>query len=167
MLKKNGDLEWPESLLGGAFKEGRERINTLMHTAHRSVASGKNPDPATLNDLQDQFRLIRETLDNNVSELKPDEYIEAKNYLRQIGSTITALKDPGIGKQFNEDLKPKAANVHDLVKYMRDKGLIFDSAVTDQDQAAYVALYHALAAFDVGMERNTGGRGGLENTDSK
>jgi hypothetical protein len=168
MLKKNGDLEWPESLLGGAFKEGRERINTLIHTAHRSVASGKNPDPATLNDLQDQFRLLRDTLDNNVSELKPDEYIEAKNFLRQIGSTITALKDPDIGKQFNDDLKPKARSVHDLVKYMRDKGLMFAPAVTDQDQAAYVALYHALAAFDAGMERNTGGgRGGLENTDNK
>jgi hypothetical protein len=168
LLKKNGDLEWPESLLGGAFKEGRERINALIHTAHRSVASGKNPDAATLNDLQDQYRKLRETLDNNVSELKPDEYIEAKNYLRQIANTITALKDPNIGKQFSDDWKPKASSVHDLVKHMREKGLLFAPAVTDQDQAAYVALYHALAAFDAGMERNTGGnRSGLENVDNK
>jgi hypothetical protein len=166
LLKKNGDLEWPESLLGGAFKEGRERINALIHTAHRSVASGKNPDAATLSDLQDQYRKMRETLDNNVSDLKPDEYIEAKNYLRQIANTITALKDPNVSKQFNDDWKPKANSVHELVKHMREKGLLFAPAVTDQDQAAYVALYHALAAFDAGIERNTGGsRGGPENGD--
>jgi hypothetical protein len=168
LLKNGADLDWPESLLGGAFKEGRERINSLMHTAYKSVASGNNPDPATLNDLQDQYRKQRETLENNVSDLKPDEYIEAQRFLREVGQTITALKDPNIGKQFNDDWKPKARNVAELVKHMREKGLMFAPA-TEKDQPAYVALYHALAAFDAGMPRGISGSSGnnSDNADNK
>src|SRR5262249_8198654 len=40
LLKNKGELEWPESLLGSAFKESREQLNTLMQGAYRSVDSG-------------------------------------------------------------------------------------------------------------------------------
>jgi RNA polymerase sigma factor (sigma-70 family) len=102
VLKYGGILAWPKLLQGLAFKESRERINELMRTAYRTVASGNNPDAATLNDLQVQHRKMRETLDNNVANLTPEEFIEANKYLRQIANTISALKDPNIGKQFNE-----------------------------------------------------------------
>jgi chromosome segregation ATPase len=94
LLKEN----WPKSLLGGAFKESRDRIDTLMQTVNRSVASGKKPDAATLNDLGVEYRKMRETLDNNLPNLTPDEYIEANKFLRRMGNTIRALKDPNIGK---------------------------------------------------------------------
>ncbi len=105
-LKISGDLVWPEALLLEAFKECRERINALMRTAYRNAASGKNPDTATLNDLQDQHRKMRKTLDNNVANLTPEEFIEANQYLRRIRNTISALKDLNIGKQFNEKGRP-------------------------------------------------------------
>jgi hypothetical protein len=159
LLKNKGELDWPESLQSSDFKESREQINTLMHRAYKSVDSGNNPDPATLNDLQAQYRKMRDILKNNASKLKPDEYIEAKRYLEQIGQTLTALQDPNIGHQFSGDWKPtKARFVHELVQHMREKGLLFAPAA-EEDQAAYVSLYHALAAFDAGLTRLARGNG--------
>ncbi|HEY7329924.1 MAG TPA: hypothetical protein VH592_19975 [Gemmataceae bacterium] len=153
LLKNKGELDWPEALQGSVFKEGREQINALIQRAYRSVDSGNAPDPATLNDLQAQFRKLRETLRNNVSDLKPDEFIEAQRYVNEVGQTVKGLQDPNVVHQFSDDWKPKKARfVHELVQHMRDKGLLFAPA-SDDDQAAYIALYHALAAFDAGMTR--------------
>ncbi len=165
LLKNKGALDWPEPLLGSAFKESREQLNALMQRAYRSVDSGNNPDPATLNDLQAHYRKMRDILENNVSVLKPDEYIEAKRYLKEVGHTITALQDPNIGHQFSGDWKPtKAKFVHELVQHMREKGLLFAPAA-EEDQAAYISLYHALAAFDGGMTRVV--RGNAEAPENK
>ncbi len=159
LLKNKGDLDWPEALQGSAFKDSREQINSLMQRAYKSVDSGNNPDPATLNDLQAQYRKLSELLRNNVSELKPDEYIEAKRYLNEVNQTIRGLQDPNVIRQFSEDWKPrKARTVAELVQHMREKGLLFAPA-SEADQAAYVALYHSLAAFDAGMTRVAGLRG--------
>jgi hypothetical protein len=162
LLKNKGESEWPESLQGSAFQESREQLHTFMHRAYRSVASGDNPDPDTLNHLLAQFRKMRATLKDNVGDLKPDEYIEARRYLDDLGQTITALQEPSIGKQFNEDWKPKAREVAELVKHMREKGLMFAPA-TEKDQPAYVALYHALAAFDAALGRVVRGARGNPN----
>lgn len=152
LLKDNGNLEWPESLQGGVYKETRERLNALMKQAYKSVSNGNNPGDATLNDLQDNYRKMQATLLANVEKLTPDEYIEARRYMGDVSATITALQDPNVVNLFNDNGKAKSNNVAELVRYMRDKGLQFAPATT-KDQAAYVALYHALAAFDAGLPR--------------
>ncbi|MHB1422763.1 MAG: hypothetical protein ACYC3I_06115 [Gemmataceae bacterium] len=163
LLKNKGELDWPEPLQGGIFKDSRESINSLMRTAFNSVNSGNNPDAATLNDLQTQYKKMREALTNNVDRLKPDEYFEAGRYLEEVKQNIKGLQDPNIGHQFNEDWKPtKARNVAELVRHMREKGLQFAPASED-DQPAYMSLYHALAAFDAGIPRVASTTSGGDN----
>jgi hypothetical protein len=152
LIKKGADLDWPEALLEGTFKDERERMNSLLQTAYKAVSSGNNPDNPTLNDLQDQYRKLRQTLENHVADLKPGDYIEAKKFVKELGNAVTALKDPNVGHQFNDDWKPKADDVAGLVKHMREKGLRFAPA-TEKDLAAYQVLYNALATFDAGMAR--------------
>ncbi len=169
LLKNQGELEWPESLTGEAFKESRKQLNALMQGAYRRVESGHNPDAATLNNLLAEFRKMRDTLKSNVSELKPDEFIEAQRYLTEVSQTIKGLQDPHIVRLFSDDWKPtKARSVTELVKHMRDKGLLFAPA-TEKDQAAYVALYHALAAFDAGIGSRVvnGNSGSPDNAGNK
>jgi hypothetical protein len=116
-----------------------------------------------LNDLQAQYRKLREVLQNNVSELKPSEYIEAQRYLNEVGQTIKGLQNPNVVHQISDDWKPrKARSVHDLVQHMSEKGLLFAPA-SEEDRAAYIALYHALAAFDAGMTRIARGSSDGEN----
>lgn len=153
LLKNKGELDWPESLQGSAFKESREQIDALMRQAYKSLDLGNNPHSATLNDLLAQFRKMRNTLQSHVSEMKPDEYIESQRCLAAIGQTIKGLQDPNVGQQFRGEWRPtKARSVAELVLHMRDKGLLFAPA-SARDEAAYVALYHALAAFDAGVGR--------------
>jgi hypothetical protein len=155
LKREGGELDWPEALQGSAFKDSREQINSLMRRAYKSVSSGSNPDPGTLSDLQTQYRKLRQMVDNNVEELKPNEYIEAKRYLDEIGQTVKGLEDPNVGRQFNE--KVTSRDVADLVHHMHEKGLMFGPAAGG-DEAAYMALYHALVTFDAGMIRPTANR---------
>ena len=55
-----------------------------------------------------------------VSSLTPDQYIEAKRYLRLLANSITALKDRN-GPVTSTD-RPKSKNVAELVKFMAEKG---------------------------------------------
>jgi hypothetical protein len=167
LLKDNGNLDWPESLQGEMFKEPRERINALMKRAYQSVTSGNNPSDATLADLVVIFHKLQAILNANVKELSPDLYIEASRYLGNVKDTITALQDPNVVNQFNSNWAIKAGNVAQMVDFMREKGLRFAPA-TQKDEAAYVALYHALASFDAALPRvASASRGNVENADNK
>jgi hypothetical protein len=153
MLKNQGELNWPESLQGPSFKATREQISSLMQRAYRSVDSANNPDAVTLNDLLAQYRKLRGLLASNVIELRPDEYVEAQRFVTELSRTIKELQDPNVVRQFSDEWRPtKARSVAELVNHMRNKGLLFAPA-SQSDLPSYMALYHALAAFDAGLER--------------
>jgi Spy/CpxP family protein refolding chaperone len=159
--RNNVDLQWPLSLRRDMFKNGREEINSLMQTAYKSAKGGSKPDPATIRDLRHHYQKLKETLDGNVSQLTPDEYIEANRYLGYVDKTITALKSPNVVHFFDGSWDPtKAHNVAELVQFMREQGLWFAEA-RPTDYQAYRALYYALASFDRGMQRLPR-EGGLE-----
>ena len=166
LIKDNANLDWPESLMHGEFKESRERMNSLMKEAYKSVSSGSPPSDATLNDLLDDYREMQKILVANVANLSPNLYIEANRYLGEIKSTIAALKDPNVANQFNKNWEAHARNVPELVQFMREKGLRFAPA-SQKDRAAYVALHHALTEFDAGLPRVVSSRGSADNPDNK
>jgi hypothetical protein len=152
LLKDGGNLQWPLPLQNEVFKEYRENLNALMQRAYKSVASGSNPDDATISDLRANLRNLQAALLANVDRLSPDEYIKANRYLRYVKNTIGALKDPNVLNFFNKNWAANARNVNELVQFMREKGLWFAPA-TPKDESAYVSLYYALASFDKGMQR--------------
>ena len=97
----------------------------------------------------------------SIAALSPDQYVEARRYVRLLGNTITALKDHNVVNIINGTWALKVKNVAELVQHMRDKGLWFAPA-TLGDEPAYTVLYYALAAFDAGMPRaaSTGSNSG-------
>jgi len=151
LLKDNGALQWPQSLQGEAFKEAREDLSRQMKHAVNTVQVNRAPDESTVSDLQADLKKLSETLETSVSSMSPDEYIEAKRYLRLLSNGVTALKDRNISNILN-NWTAKGKTVAELVKFMAEKGLWFAPA-TPSDEPAYVALYHAMAAFDAGMPR--------------
>ncbi|HTU21642.1 MAG TPA: hypothetical protein VMG10_26635, partial [Gemmataceae bacterium] len=154
LLKDNGCLQWPKPLQQGAFKEARARLNTLMQFAFNNVSAGSTLDSSTLSDLRVHYRKLKDTLDANVGRMSPEEYIEAARYLRDVKNTITALKHPNVIAQLNGNWKTKVRDVAQLVRFMGEKNLRFAPAAP-KDQASYVALYQALAAFDAALPRPT------------
>jgi hypothetical protein len=166
LLKDNGNLQWPQGLQGEAFKDAREDINRRLKQAVQTVTAGnKSPDESTLADLQADLKRMNETVDNSVNVISPDQYIEAKRYLSQVGNALTALRDRNVSNYFNENWRPRGKTVAELVKFMADRGLWFAPAAPG-DESAYLALYHALAAFDAGMPR-LATSGGANNADNK
>ena len=159
LLKDSGNLQWPQALQGEAFKETREDLSRRMRQAVQTITAGnKSPDESTLADMQADLKRLNETADASVNVLSPDQYIEAKRYLNQVGNAMTALRDRNVSNYFNDNWRLRGRTVAELVKFMADKGLWFAPAAPG-DEPAYQALYYALAAFDAGMPRlatNTG-----------
>jgi len=159
LLKDSGNLQWPQALQGEAFRESREDLNRRMKQAVQTVTAGnKSPDQSTLADIQADLKRLNETADASVNVISPDQYIEAKRYLNQVGNAVTALRDRNVSNYFNDNWRLRGRTVAELVKFMADKGLWFAPAAPG-DEPAYQALYYALAAFDAGMPRlatNTG-----------
>ena len=159
LLKDSGNLQWPQALQGEAFRESREDLNRRMKQAVQTVTAGnKSPDQSTLADIQADLKRLNETADASVNVISPDQYIEAKRYLNQVGNAVTALRDRNVSNYFNDNWRLRGRTVAELVKFMADKGLWFAPAAPG-DEPAYQALYYAHAAFDAGMPRlatNTG-----------
>ncbi len=165
LLKEQGNLQWPQPLQGQDFKEARENLTRRLKRAVDTVSVGnKTPDPGTLNDLDAALKNLNDTLDASVSNLSLDQYTEAKRYLRLVGNTVTALKARDVSNYFNGNWTAKGKNVAELVKFMSEKGLWFAPS-TPSDEPSYLALYHALAAYDAATARGagSGGEGGNDN----
>jgi Tfp pilus assembly protein PilF len=123
-----------------------------MKLAYKSALSGEIPNDTVRRRLRDNLRKMETTLRDDVGRLTPEEYIESHRYLRQVKNAIAAMENAGAIQLLNDGLKVKSRNVADLVRFLRERDLSFAPA-TPRDEAAYVALYHALAAFDAGMPR--------------
>jgi hypothetical protein len=159
LLKDNGNLQWPHPLTGEIFKDAREELSRRMKQAVQTVTAGnKSPDESTLADMQADLRRLNEMVDASVSSLSLDQYTEAKRYLRQVANAVTALRDRNVSNYFNDNWRLRGRTVAELVKFMADKGLWFAPA-TPGDEPSYLALYHALAAFDAGLPRVASGTG--------
>lgn len=152
LLKNKGKLQWPLPLQGDAFKESREGLNRNIQDAVNTVSSGNDtPPPNVLKDLKEDLKKLNDNVDAGVSTLSPDQWIEARRYLRKLNDAVTALENGSAANVLNNKWSAQGVkNVAELVKYMRENGLRFGEAAP-RDEAAYTALYHALAAFDAGL----------------
>jgi hypothetical protein len=167
LLKDNGNLQWPQPLSGEAFKGPRDHISRRMKHAVGTARLNRGAEESALSDMQADLRRLNEKLEAGVDRMSPDEYIEAKRYLTLLGQAVTALRDRNVSNYLNGDWRPRGRNVAELVQFMADRGLWFAPA-TPGDEPAYLALYHALAAFDAGMTRPaTSGHGGTESANGE
>jgi hypothetical protein len=147
LLKDKGNLKWPTGLQKDAFKENRVRVNALVKTAYQDLMSGRAPAASTLADLQTNLVKLEVSLDSQLDDFTNAQFIEAARYLRHLNNTLSALRNPEAARSFRAVPKSHARNVADLVKFLREKKLEFAPAGPGE-AAAYVALYHALAAYD-------------------
>jgi hypothetical protein len=151
MLKNEGKLSWPLALSTvspqGEVKELREDINSLLPKAINEATNGKvNTDE--LERLQHAVDRLQQILTNNVRDVPPGQYGEARHFLNNLDDGLKVLKQPDAGLYFTPRYNAKGKTISDLVKHMTDQGLTFAPAVSG-DEAAYVALHRLLAAYNV------------------
>jgi hypothetical protein len=161
LLKDDGKLQWPLPLEGSEFADSRDHMNKLIADAVNVAKFGNAVDPGKIKDMRAEMGRLNASLLNDINEMSPSQYIEAKRYLNLLEDAVWALQDPKAGNYFNQNWLAKGKNVAELVKYMSEKGLRFAPA-TPGDADAYRALYHALQAFDANMASVASGSRGRE-----
>lgn len=147
LLKNEGRLTWPVVLRGPQYKEERDVLNDLTPAAYDQAVSGKS-DPGTLESMTAAVRRLGNKLRDNIKDLTPTEYSEGRRFLNNYEDALALLRQPSAGDYFTQKA-PKGKNIADLVQHMSKKGLVFAPAVSG-DEAAYLALQRALAAYDAG-----------------
>jgi len=156
LLKNGSKLSWPDALSGPEFKDDRERVASLLGDAVKQAEFNGRVDPGITRDLSKTTDGIGKQLKKNVDQTDVNSYIDAKQFLNNLDSSITTLKQQDVGKYFSGqyDLS-KAKNVGELVTYMSDKGLTFTNTVPG-DESAYNALYQAMANYDTALQATAG-----------
>jgi hypothetical protein len=147
LLRDSARLNWPVALSGPEFKEPRERTSSLVQEAAKQAEFNNQVDPGVLRQLRDDASRMRAQLRRNGVNLPPDDYIEGKNFLDNLDSAITALRQPDVGNFFTGRYAPKGKTVQELIRYMTQQGLRFAPAVPGEE-AQYLAIYQALLAYD-------------------
>jgi hypothetical protein len=150
MLKNDGKLNWPLPLQDSQFDELRKKLSSKLMVA---VAELKNKDlqASTVRDVNAYYRALLDKLNNSADELSPSQYIEAKRFLNNLGDAVRALSDPRVANYFDNTWTAKGKNVAELVQHLTREGLQFAPAAPG-DEAAYTALFHAMRAFDAGLQ---------------
>jgi hypothetical protein len=153
LLKNEGKLSWPLALRdmqpAGESKELRDQLQTLAKVAFDKAKEGQ-VDPGTVREMEATADRLNKLLVRNVGDMPFAQYSEAKRYLNQLHDGLKALKEPNAADFANGRFKLKGNTVADLVEYMTRNGLQFAPAVAGEE-AAYVALHRALAAYSAAM----------------
>jgi hypothetical protein len=151
-LASNGKLSWPLSLRAPTFDQLRRHFESTAEDAVNRAKINGEVDASLMKDLLTDAKLLHKTLEDNVGELSPGQYIEGKRYLNLLDDALRALQDPNVRNYFNRKYEAKGKTVSDLIDNMAKEGLTFAGA-NPGDEAAYRALQTFLAAYDDGLTR--------------
>jgi hypothetical protein len=143
-LLKNERLTWPLGVSGSEFDGDRKKIERNLAAAVSEAEHGNRIEAARLKDLNDAVDRMTDQLGEQIGEITPSQYIEARNYLRHLSNAIKALSGPDAANYINNKYAAKGKTVSDLVKNMA--GLRFAPA-TPGDEQAYKALQEKLATY--------------------
>jgi hypothetical protein len=156
LLRNKGQLSWPMALEKNTFDKERERISDLAKRAVEQAQADSKVDRGTLEQLQDDAKALERKLSVRICDLDPNDYMDAKRYLKDFHQALTILKRKDASDFLNGNYRAKGRTVAELIKNMSSLGLRF-AAAAPGDEAAYNALYQALAAYDLGLVKQSPG----------
>ncbi len=154
VLKHAGRLPWPEALRDRGYAAERKRVEQLAVEAVAQAKSDGRLQEPTVRELTAAVDGLRKRLTEQINELTPAQYIEAKRFLNSVGAGCKALERKDAANFFNQTYAAKGRTVAELVQYMTDNRLRFAPAVPG-DEAAYQALYAALQATARALPQKT------------
>jgi hypothetical protein len=103
---------------------------------------------------------MKDQLAGMIRDVPASQYIRAKHFLADLQSGAKVWRRPDATSYFIPMYDSHVKNVGKLVQYMAKNDLRFAPAGAD-DEAAYLALYRALAGYDLSanlQQTNSGSR---------
>jgi len=152
LLAAGKKLTWPKTLREEKFQGDSAKVEGLLMRARTDLQQDptKPVSKKVLVDLDGGIKRLVNTLDQEVNDLTPFQYIEARRYLNQVRNTVTALKNPSAGRFVDGTFAAQGKSVAELTHYLRRQGLRFNSAVEGQEEA-YRSLFESLKAYHAGL----------------
>jgi hypothetical protein len=147
LLKDGGRLTWPAALADPVFQEPRERLTEQATAAVGQLRARRRIDPVDLRQMAANVSQLRWLLRENAKGLSFQSFIEARDFLQQFNDAVVVLGRPDAADYLDGAHDLHAQTVLGLAKQMTDEGLRFAPAGPG-DEAAYAALWEALAACD-------------------
>ena len=152
MLKFGGKLSWPFALQTNEFASVRKSVDTSFAKSVEQFNAGQI-DADLIISLSKTLTTLQARVKGMAGQIDGPDFIEARKFLNQLESSVTALKDPELSKTINAASKIKGANVAEVIDYMSRNGLKFAPAMTGEE-GAYFALHQAFASYNV-LQMNT------------
>jgi hypothetical protein len=145
LLRDDGKLQWPYTLTDTPYDEERKKLDTLAVQAYKEAEYGR-VKPQTIRAMTKSTDNLVKLLKQNIRDVTPNDYVEAKRYLNEMDKTIRVLRDPDVSKFVTRKWAAKGNTVSELVQEMKNSGLKFAPAVRG-DEAAYTALHSAMVEY--------------------
>jgi hypothetical protein len=145
VLRDEGRLQWPAVLEADDFAAERESLERLARQAYQQAAGGSVAED-TLQALNEAVGKLEGSLKRAVNEVTPEDYMQAKRYVRELRGAVKALRNPDVASQVTRKWASRGNSVTDLVKLMTRDGLKFAPAIQG-DEEAYVTLHRALTDY--------------------
>jgi hypothetical protein len=160
MIRNGGrNLTWPTLLTGDAYARDRQQLAGLIDEAVQGVRAASPNAVKAIGQASAMVGQLREELRGQVTDLDPQLYLDAQAFLRRLGDSLTALREPTASRVLQA--KVQAATVADLVDQISAKGLRI-AAAAPGDESAYSSLYNALSTYQRGLARQGGDKKGKE-----
>src|SRR5205807_551331 len=103
LVRSAGRLKWPTALQEDAYRADRLALEGLFREAPRQVRADGRVAPDALRDGRAAYQGMVTRLMDNINEMTPAQYIEAKRFLNQVHEALTALGSADVAKYFNGD----------------------------------------------------------------
>lgn len=153
-IRNEGRFSWPAGLQDILPADKRRTIETQTQNLYRGALYGKI-DQNVLRDLNAEMERVREKLIEHFNDLPQNHYYEARQFLNDFDQARIALAAGEVPVQAAfERFVIGGKPIQEVADYLISKGLRFAPAAVD-DEAAYRALYSAMAAFDVALNSET------------
>jgi hypothetical protein len=154
LLKEDTPWAWPLALSDEASRADRDLVNSLLPQARRLARVGR-ADDGTIKMLHAASCRLHQKLSADVSKVSANTYISASRFLRQMDDAIRLLARRDAADYLTLQVPQDVRDVADLVGFMIRKGLRFAPAAAG-DEAAYLTLHRALAAYDKDKANESG-----------
>jgi len=151
MFKNGGQLQWPLILQTGNYKDDRAKIDELSRKLFQQATSGQ-VDADTLFGLKELVERLSNKIDEDTPSLSMNQSIQATRFINELKTSLRAMQDPNVTKQFNGQWSAQGNNVAALVDNLANKGLSFSSA-TPGNETYYTSLYNNFLSYDMALSQ--------------
>jgi len=154
LLRNEGRFTWPQAIRDILPEDERKSVEVQTQVLVQQAVTGK-VDQNVLENLRVAIDEIRERLMTKANAVPTSQYLEAKRFLTSFDSARRGLQDGDAVPYFKyQNFVKDGRSLQQVVDYMLTEGLRFAPAVQG-DEAAYRAVYDALAAVDVAFNGGT------------